>query len=202
MKKGLLIETIRGIILKGLENDDNARYVTYRRIEELSSHVYDETLKGLAELDDVSLEDFTTHYYSQEVSENERFRFVVLPADPSPIMGSRGITYVKSEGSYDTYPRMSNIGTGIFDSLLEGKVRGPTYRLGDMPGEDNKCIIFSYIGSPWGVNTETVDCGLILPFSAYGEDDNIPMVDYNAFMATVLELYGQRMPDDKTNNGE
>jgi hypothetical protein len=212
MKKNILVESIRGLILKAEPVTDNVKTVNYKRVETAIAHAFDELIKTLYDRDkDVIEAMYVKHYYDQDMISNNNREYILIADDFVHMPNGRGVWYVKGTnggedpGGFETYANSTVSGTALFASLNIGDAINDTvYRIGNVPSETLKAIIFQHIGNSQRKNVISVDFGLVRTFSSYDdtEDVHMPNDSFAYVVDQVMKWFGNDRYNDKINNDQ
>lgn len=206
MKKEVLVESIRGMILRAEPVTDNARTVHFKRVETAIAHAYDELIKTLYDKDKTVIETmYVKHYYNQDMISVNGREYILIADDFVHMPNGRGVWYVKgTDGSestdgFETYAMSTVSKTALFSSLpIGGAIDDTVIRIGNVPNETYKAIVFQHIGDSWRKNVISIDFGLVRTFDSYADDEDVHMPnDSFAYVVNqVMQWFGARHNDN------
>lgn len=210
MKKEVLVESIRGMVLKAEPVTDNVKTVHFKRIEAAISHAYNELIKTLYDKDKYVIETmYVKHFYDQAMISADNREYILIPEDFVHMPKGRGVWYVRGTNGgedpagFETYATSTVSSTSIFSSLPIGEVIDDTWiRIGNVPNETFKAIVFQHVGDSWRKNVVSIDFGLVRTFESYSDDEEVHMPnDSFAYVVDqVLKWFNPRYSDNLNND--
>lgn len=204
MKKGALVETVRGILLQSEAVDDNVKVLHYKRVEAVVDAAFAELMQVLAKKDSADVEsNYVKKYYSQPVVSASGTQYVVLTDSVVSLPEAKGLWFCKPAGSKITYPRTTSTSRSLFSSLPMGQYVDDTWvRLGNAPS-GSMAIIFEHVGNSTRRSIKSVDYGLVRAPSSYGDDEDIhlPSDSFSFVIEKCLSWLGRRK-NDTVNQGQ
>lgn len=204
MRKDILIEGIRGMILKSEAVDDNTKVLHYKRVEAAVGSAFAELIQTLAKKDTFEIENnYVKSYYDQPVISSDSQQYTVLLDNIVSLPNGKGVWFVKPSGSTVGYQPTSSHHTSLFGSLPMGKLVNDTwYKVGN-PKSATTSIIFNHIGDSFRRSVKSVDYGVVRAFDSYDdeEDVHLPSEAYSFVTEKVLSWFGVRR-NDLVNQGQ
>jgi len=204
VKKNILVEQIRGLLLKSEAVADNTKVLHYKRVEALVGSAFAELVQVLAKKEEGEIESgYVRDYYSQPVLNTAGMQYVTLPCGIVPLPGGKGVWYIKPTGSHINYTASNQIMTSAFRSIPVSEcINDTVFRLGTDPAGE-KAIIFQHIGDSQKRSIRIVDYGLVRDFESYNDNDDVhlPNESYSFLIEKIMLWVGQRY-NDKQNNGQ
>lgn len=211
MKKNVLVESIRGMMLRAEPVTDNAKVARYKRVEAAISHAYSELIKTLYDKDKAVIEAmYVKHFYNQNMISANNREYILMAEDFVHMPNGRGVWYVRGTNGgedpsgFESYAPSTVSQTSLIGSLPIGDAIDDTViRIANVPNETYKAIVFQHIGESWRKNVISIDFGLVRTFESYGdtEDVHMPNDSLKYVVDQVMQWFGARYVD-KTNNDQ